>query len=117
MKVTYDSNNSGGSWWLTDQNWLDLEAAGWQVNWYQYKRAFSGRPYKDGRFLRALASSASREGLSLRAAIAEWEDVTGERASALGCPCCGPPHSFEFEGDNGEWEYYSPDFPAYGDDY
>lgn len=33
MKVTYSSNNSGGSWWLTDENWRDLEQAGWVVEW------------------------------------------------------------------------------------
>lgn len=29
--LKYSSNNSGGSWWLTDQNWKDLEASGWVV--------------------------------------------------------------------------------------
>lgn len=33
MKVKYSSNNSGGSWWLSDEDWRALEAAGWQVEW------------------------------------------------------------------------------------
>lgn len=31
--VEYDSNNSGGSWWLSDDDWRALEAAGWKVAW------------------------------------------------------------------------------------
>lgn len=31
--VEYHSNNSGGSWWLKDKDWLALEAAGWKVQW------------------------------------------------------------------------------------
>lgn len=33
MIVEYSSNNSGGSWWLSDKHWLALEAAGWRVEW------------------------------------------------------------------------------------
>ena len=33
MYVEYSSNNSGGSWWLTDENWKALEDAGWMVHW------------------------------------------------------------------------------------
>jgi hypothetical protein len=32
-KVTYSSNNSGGSWWLKDEDWQKLEDAGWYVVW------------------------------------------------------------------------------------
>ncbi len=32
-KVTYDSNNSGGDWWLKDEHWQKLEDAGWYVVW------------------------------------------------------------------------------------
>jgi hypothetical protein len=31
--VKYSSNNSGGSWWLKDADWLALERAGWHVEW------------------------------------------------------------------------------------
>lgn len=33
VKVTYSSNNSGGGWWLKDEDWLKLERAGWTVLW------------------------------------------------------------------------------------
>jgi hypothetical protein len=33
MYVEYDSNNSGGSWWLEDADWRRLEEAGWVVAW------------------------------------------------------------------------------------
>lgn len=124
MAITeYSSNNSGGDWWLTDQNWRDLEAAGWTVNWFANDPHYNGEgtgPYdfgkmtdKDGRWLRALASHATREGLSMRDAIAEWERVTGESSNALGCSCCGTPHSFSDD----EGNYYSPSYPSYGDRY
>lgn len=106
----YSSNNSGGDWWLTDQNWRDLEAAGWRVDWYADREDKWG---KGDRFLGALATSAEREGLSFRDAIAEWERVTGKEANALGCSCCGTPHSFSSD----EGDYYTPSFPQYGEDY
>lgn len=92
IKVTYTSNNSGGSWWLTDQNWLDLEAAGWSVDWFRNQKEQYG--YRDGRFLGALATKASRTGLELDDAISEWQRITGEDHYASGCPCCGAPHYF-----------------------
>lgn len=33
LTVEYSSNNSGGSWWLKDEDWLNLEKAGWKVEW------------------------------------------------------------------------------------
>jgi len=105
MKVTYSSNNSGGSWWLTEADWKSLENMGWKVEWFE----------KD--WLGAKARKASREGLALGPAIIEWESATGQDSAALGCSCCGVPHFFSFEGDNGETEYYSPEFPASGSRY
>jgi hypothetical protein len=32
-RVEYSSNNSGGSWWLTGEDWATLEREGWTVNW------------------------------------------------------------------------------------
>lgn len=109
MKVEYDSNNSGGGWWLNDRQWKDLEAAGWEVDWYAGKtRPFRDNPYENGRFLGALASSATREGLSLDDAVDEWERVTGGRSSDGGCDCCGPPHSFSAYDDKGNYvSHYS----------
>ena len=94
--VRYSSNNSGGSWWLTDKNWLDLEAAGWKVRWIRDDT--SGHYAREGasadRWLGALATSATREGLSLEDAIEEWERVTGACYGDEGCSCCGRPHDF-----------------------
>lgn len=110
MKVEYDSNNSGGSWWLTDENWKALEAAGWEVEWYANKESDGvfGGLYKGGRFLGALASKATRNGLALMDAVEEWERVTGESSTSAGCPCCGPPHSFTEYDDNGKYVTSGP---------
>jgi hypothetical protein len=92
-KVCYSSNNSGGHWWLTDENWHALEAAGWQVRWV--KDNPDGLFPADGvRWLGALATEATREGLTLGEAVAEWESVTGAFAEDEGCVCCGQPHYF-----------------------
>lgn len=56
--IEYDSNNSGGSFWLKDADWQKLEDAGWHINWitvtdrdnYQggrYVAADSGPTYGD----------------------------------------------------------------------
>lgn len=114
--TTYSTNNSGGDWWLDDNDWLALEAAGWNVAWVKDEdpaAQFSRNSGGSGRWLGALATEASREGLTMRQAIAEWEAVTGERSNAMGCSCCGVPHSFSTD----DGDYYSPSFPAYGDSY
>lgn len=118
MRVKYDSNNSGGAWWLTDQNWLDLESAGWTVNWFRDGLDWFELTVKDGRWLGALAREATREGLTLGEAIKEWESITGQKSNALGCPCCGVPHSFYAYDDEGKCigSYY-PEFPDDGEEY
>jgi hypothetical protein len=100
MRVEYNSNNSGGEWWLKDEDWLALEAAGWKVDWC---RDDVSPGIRDERFLGALATSATREGLSLEEAVAEWERVTGEFSEETGCPCCGQPHNFSLYDDDGEY--------------
>jgi len=91
-KVEYSSNNSGGDWWLSDKDWYALEAAGWNVEW---RRDTKGMFHNGSeRWLGALATNASREGLTLSEAIAEFERITGESADAEGCNCCGQPHYF-----------------------
>lgn len=77
-RIEYQSNNSGGSWWLNDEQWLALERAGWQVEWLD-------KPF---------AMGAVREGLSFQEAVAEWERVTGCSAKERGCDCCCRPHFF-----------------------
>ncbi len=41
MYVEYESNNSGGSWWLKDEHWKALEAAGWKVQWVSLENLFT----------------------------------------------------------------------------
>jgi len=91
VKVEYDSNNSGGSWWLNDDQWKALEKAGWVVDW------------KEDRWLGALATRATREGMGLQEAVAEWESVTGESSTDAGCACCGQPHNFTLYDDQGKY--------------
>lgn len=91
--VDYDSNNSGGSWWLDDYDWYALEQAGWVVHW-KARGEDADRLEPGGRWLGALATEAHRAGLTLEEAIAEFEEVTGQDAYAHGCSCCGPPHNF-----------------------
>ena len=133
MYVEYNSNNSGGHWWLTDDDWKALEAAGWKVQWAhlenvytddgKYVREPDGTPKlvpvgegnskygslsnkdKDGvyRYLGALAKIAWRVGLPLREAADEWERITGKSATDVGCQCCGQPHNFTEYDDNGKY--------------
>lgn len=93
--VEYHSNNSGGNWWLSDQDWKNLEAAGWEVEWFAAQPGSSVRAIDaEGRWLDALASRAFRRGLTLHEAIEEWEMIVGQDADELGCYCCGHPHNF-----------------------
>lgn len=119
--VEYSSNNSGGGWWLDDDDWKALEEAGWEVDWIanQPKGEYWSRNWDDsGRWLGALATSAKRYGVSLKVAIAEWEDATGQYSNDLGCSCCGAPHSFTLYSSSGSMlDSYSPDYPTQGDRY
>lgn len=109
MYVEYSSNNSGGSWWLSDEDWLALEAAGWEVNWHRNRKDdVFFRPDEAGRWLGSLATSATRRGLSLREAADEWERITGQSATDAGCPCCGQPHSFTEYSDDGDYVTSGP---------
>lgn len=92
--VEYRSNNSGGGWWLSDDDWKALEEAGWEVEWLKDDDFYSDMLDGKGRWLGALAKSAKRSGVSLRVAIAEWQDATGQNPDDNGCNCCGQPHNF-----------------------
>lgn len=119
--VEYTANNSGGRWWLSDDDWRALERAGWRVKWatleseytddgrYIYddaglpklvpvgsgNRKYPSFQSADGLYLGALAISAIKPGtVSIKDAAEEWERITGQCATDVGCPCCGPPHHF-----------------------
>jgi len=100
--VEYSSNNSGGGWWLSDADWLDLEAAGWEVDWLKDDEFYRGWLDHNGRWLGALAKSARRYGVSERMAMAEFQDITGQNPDNSGCHCCGQPHNFYVYDENGE---------------
>lgn len=106
--VEYDSNNSGGRWWLTDDDWLALERAGWKVSWFRDEERYF-KTDKEGRWLGALASKAIKPGAkSLREAADEWERITGKSATDAGCPCCGQPHNFKLY-VNDKWTESGPE--------
>jgi hypothetical protein len=92
--IRYSSNNSGGGWWLDDEDWYALEAAGWKVDWVMDQKDRLFRDPDSDRWLGALATKATRYGLSEGEAIAEWQRVTGQNANDEGCSCCGEPHYF-----------------------
>lgn len=128
MRVTYESNNSGGGWWLKDKDWIALEAAGWFVEWgrlyfchsqYSFNKIPVGKPEpcadkdkcpghrcfdsidemtKKDYWLGAVAKSAHKDFPDPRSAIDEWAKITGKDPENDGCNCCGPPHSFSWEG-------------------
>ena len=85
MKVEYSSNNSGGSWWLKKKDWLNLEKAGWTVEW------------KEDTFLGSDAMHCNKEFNTIREALEEFEEITGQDVGDNGCNCCGPPHSFSWD--------------------
>jgi hypothetical protein len=101
VKLEYSSNNSGGSWWLDDEDWKKLEAAGWKVNWVK------DDPYHKGaeRWLGCLAKEASKEFETPDEGIEEWKTITGQDPWAEGCNCCGVPHNFSYEDAKGNTHY------------
>ncbi len=112
--VKYDSNNSGGSWWLKDEDWKALEKAGWTVDW---RKDDEGNPT---RWLDALATNAEVKvevtsmSDAFRMAVTSWKEATGQNPGSQGCNCCGSPHSFSGEtgthGEEGWEESYLYDF-------
>lgn len=132
MRVTYNSNNSGGSWWLEDKDWKTLEEAGWTVIWGGYYFCHSNwakapkgknepcepgedcnghRKYenwkavgKDRYIGSALAKEAYKDFNSPAEALREFEKITGQSVMDEGCNCCGSPHSFRWESGSASGE-------------
>ncbi len=116
--VEYRSNNSGGSWWLKDDDWEKLEQAGWQVDWYSDPEVDVGFGKKGDTFLGAKATTCRKRFSKMGEAIREWEDVTNEDSSDVGCSCCGCPHSFSSENTvTGEHDYWYTERPSKGSRY
>lgn len=102
--LEYSSNNSGGSWWLKDEDWLALEAAGWKVQWIRDQEKPSWDNSGD-RFLGALATNASKEFSNRREGIDEWAAITKQNPDDEGCNCCGVPHNFTWYDAEGQSHY------------
>ena len=108
MLIEYNTNNSGGDWWLSDQDWVALEDAGWEVAWVgKEKNKFTGldtfwdygnpRPNDFAtapRFLGTIAHSARKDFPTENMAKAEWEALLTKNPDVEGCSCCGQPHYF-----------------------
>ena len=86
MIVKYRANNSGGYWWLSENDWRALENSGWVVNWLGKK------------WLGTLAREASFECETPADAMRSFESATRQDVSYGGCNCCGCPHFFEWDG-------------------
>lgn len=102
--LEYQSNNSGGAWWLEDKDWYALEAAGWTVAWKK-NDPYAMFVQPDGRFLGALATEASKQFSTPNQGVREWEKITGQDASDEGCNCCGEPHMFKWIAPDGSIQY------------
>ena len=131
--VEYDSTNSGGDWWLSDDDWINLEKAGWHVEWggivfcydedcdFNFSdrlqppvcenpskckghRKYESHTEVKNRFLNALSTGCSKEFNSMKEAIVEFEKITGQDTTKEGRNCCGPPHTFWDKTNN---KYYS----------
>lgn len=106
MTVNYDSNNSGGSWWLTDQDWINLEKAGWHIEWgglelenpnERIRKYENFKEANKDRWLGSVAQSCHKEFNTIRESLVEFEKITNQNVSDRGCNCCGPPHSFNWK--------------------
>jgi len=112
--LEYDSNNSGGSFWLDDEHWFALAEAGWEIAWAMGSGLDYDRlpPPKNAsardrrRWLGTLATKARITTFNPLQSIREWEKITESDASAEGCNCCGPPHTFSW-GEGNDWQCLS----------
>ena len=82
MRISYRNNNSGGTYWLSADDYKKLEAKGWD---------------RDG--AHEVSKYFESDGVStpMEIAMDEWEEITGKNSIARGCDCCGPPHVFQEE--------------------
>ena len=84
---------------MKDEDWVALEEAGWKVDWFAGQEREFFKPDSVGRWLGALAKSASKDFDTIKEALEEFEKVTGQSVTDEGCNCCGAPHSFEWGKD------------------
>jgi len=111
--VKYRTNNSGGSWWLSDEDWKKLEEAGWKVDWVHKSGSFYNKFSDGNRYMGAPAVAAEFEVTSdlsprtvFKDVIRVFEDALQVDVTEEGCNCCGPPHGFSVYRIDGEKEIY-----------
>lgn len=73
MKVIYDSNNSGGFFWIDGDDIAKMEAAGWKHHSYM---------------------KWMLDAESVESAKEQWAALLNMDPDEIGCECCGPPHDF-----------------------
>ena len=74
MYIYYSANNSGGSFWHTNDQWQKLLDLGW-VDIGACRLLKKVNSFKEG--------------------MQEWQSVMQVDPDEVGCECCGPPHFFE----------------------
>jgi hypothetical protein len=89
--VGMDENNSGGYYWLGEDDYKDLIDKGWTrgVEKYGYGGTETRVAHK--------TFEAASEDHAIELAKSEFEVVTGQRADAIGCTCCGRPFYFSVD--------------------
>lgn len=132
--IDYHSNNSGGRFWLKDEDWKALEQAGWIVHWihnwndpdhehsdqdpwqipnhrHSYTDPLVPSTPSGEEWLNTKATSAAvtvGEGgvySSPDAAVEAFEHLANQNVDDEGCGCCGPPHSFNYVDEKGDSHY------------
>lgn len=107
MCVRYNTNNSGGSYWLTSDDWQKLRDAGWRLEDWGNAYYENGNSIADESGLPKVKYEADVYNAvggykmfnTIQEAISEFEELTGQDVSDEGCNCCGPPHSFTWGRD------------------
>ncbi len=86
--VTLSQNNSGGSFWLSNEDFDNLIADGWVEP--EGQTSMFGRVSHD----LTLDVPVADEDAAVTIAKIEFQRVTGQDPDDEGCNCCGPPFYF-----------------------
>lgn len=109
MIYEFSENNSGGSWWLSREQYDALKDAGWYLDEEKAElydaNKFTSLSTKDVPW--SWRHAFRYEANSLQDAVESWESATGADFFAEGCNCCGSPFSISSVG--GDWEHVSGD--------
>lgn len=104
-------NNSGGYYRLNHEDYLRLEAAGWKARSFNMRKSLDSRESGDDTYCgddmsvaeaKAQGDSSpymKKDFESIRAAVEEWEEITGKDFFDQGCNCCGAPYRISSDDD------------------